>query len=246
MNVPQCSSTPPEKDLALSPDEVHIWISSLDCPEPCLSSYASVLAADERERADRFYFERDRRHFIAARGILRTLLGRYLGERPEGVQLCYGARGKPAVAGPGRSCRARFNVSHSHGFALFAFTLDREIGVDLERIRPLTDISHIVNRYFSSHESTAFHTIPQFGGRDVFFRYWTCKEAFLKAKGDGLAYPLDQVEVELIPGGGARLLSIDGDRREASRWSLREFVPVPGYAGALAVEGHGWRLAWRD
>ncbi|MBI2838248.1 MAG: 4'-phosphopantetheinyl transferase superfamily protein [Acidobacteria bacterium] len=244
MKAPRCMPMPPEKGFSLSPDEVHIWISPLDYPEQRLSDFASTLDGNEHARAHRFYFERDRRRFVAARGILRTLLGRYLGECPDGIQFSYGARGKPTVAGPDRLRNVRFNLSHSNGYALFAFTVDREIGVDLERIRPLPEASGIVSRYFSPHESALFHTIPMNGRLDAFFKYWTCKEAFLKAKGDGLSYPLDQVEVELAPGGGAGLLRIDRDPREASRWSLRDFVPIPGYAGAIAVEGHDWSLVW--
>ena len=136
----------------------------------------------------------------------------------------------------------RFNLSHSQGLALYAVTRGREIGVDLECIRPISDAEQIAERFFSAHENAVFRTIPAHEKPKAFFNCWTRKEAYLKALGDGLARPLDEFDVSLAPGEPAKLLRIEGAPQEASRWSLNRLEPGSGYVAALAVEGYGYQL----
>jgi 4'-phosphopantetheinyl transferase len=234
---------PPPADLALSSDDVHVWRASLDQPAWRLERLAQMLSADERAKAERFYFERDRKRFIVSQGLLRTILSRYLTIEPNQLQFCYGRRGKPALAQMFGGGTLRFNMSHSHGLALYAIARDRKIGVDLERIRPILDAEQIAERFFSAQENAIFCVLPPSQKLKAFFNCWTRKEAYLKATGDGLARPLDQFNVSLAPGESARLLHVEGDPQEAARWSLQALTPAPGYVAALAVEGHGWRLA---
>jgi len=161
---------------------------------------------------------------------------------PWRVLLRYGPKGKPEVAGDSSRRRLRFNVSHSHGLALYAVTYDLEIGVDVERIRLDLDSEKIPERFFSPREAAALRELPAEVRQEAFYTCWTRKEAHLKAIGKGITLRLDQFEVSLTPGEPAALLSIHGDPKGASHWSLKALDLGPGYAGAIAVKGHGWNL----
>ena len=193
-------------DLTLSQDEVHVWRADLDLPAARLQQLVQSLSADEQVRAERFYFEQHRQRFIAGRGILRILLGRYLSVEPQQLRFDYTSSGKPALAKTGDS-RLQFNLSHSQGLALYAVTRDRQIGIDLEQLRPTADVEQIAQRFFSAQEYAAIQSLPPDQKLEAFFRYWTCKEAYLKATGDGLSQ-LERIEVEIIPGEPVKLLRI--------------------------------------
>jgi 4'-phosphopantetheinyl transferase len=230
---------PPPDSPKLGSDEVHVWRVSLDLPSAHLDRLRQTLAADERERADRFVFPKDRNHFVAARGALRAILGRYLGEAPGSLRFTYNVHGKPALdREPGG---LRFNVSHSHGLAVIAVTHGRDVGVDVEHIQPDRADEQIARRFFSPREVAALLALPEDQQPEAFFTCWTRKEAFVKARGEGLSIPLDQFDVSLAPGEPATLLRANGD--QVSRWSLHALDPGPDFAAALAVEGHGWRLS---
>jgi 4'-phosphopantetheinyl transferase len=236
----------PPADLSFSSAEIHVWRVSLAPTGARLRSLRPLLDADERRRADSFCFETDRDHFVIARGVLRVLLGRYLNREPSALRFSYGSHGKPALADkPGREA-LRFNVSHSHGLALVAVTLGREIGVDLEWIRADLDLEGIAKRFFSPGEVAMLRALAPNVQTEAFFACWTRKEAYIKARGEGLSLPLDQFDVSLVPGEPAVRLTIRGAPSEASRWSLRELAPEAGYAAAVAAEGHGGRLACWD
>ena len=204
---------------------------------------AQTLSADERVRAERFYFEHDRKRFIIGRGLLRTILSRYLDIEPLRLQFCYQSHGKPVLADFGAG-KLHFNLSHSQGLVLYAVTGEQGIGIDIEYVRPLPEADQIVKRFFSARESAVFKALPTAQKPQAFFNCWTRKEAYLKAIGDGLACPLDRVEVSLTPGEPPRLLSIAGTPLD--HWTLQELTPACSYVGALAVRGQNWHIAcWR-
>jgi 4'-phosphopantetheinyl transferase len=239
----------PPEGLVLDCDEVHVWRATLDQTPSQIQSFLRNLAADEQARAERFHFERDREHFIVARGVLRAILGGYLNRAPESLSFCYSSHGKPALAGESDGDTIRFSVSHSHGVALYAVTRGREVGIDLERIRSDVAVAEIAGRFFSRREVAMLRTLPTEVQRQAFFHCWTRKEAYIKARGEGLSLPLDQFDVSLAPGEPDAVPGTQPDPSEASRWSLQELTPGPSYVAALAVEGHGWRLAcwqWPD
>ena len=236
----------PPNDLVLSSDDVHAWCASLEQPAECVHRLAQTLSGDEMSRAERFRLERDRRRFIVARGVLRAILGQYLGIGPSRLRFRYGQHGKPSLAAGFDGDALRFNVAHSHELALYAFTRGRAVGVDLERVRPLPDAGEIAARFFSGRENEELEGVPDCRKPETFFTYWTCKEAYINARGDGLARALDQVEVSLTTEGSARLLSVEGAPEEAARWSLRTLNPATGYVAAVAFEGHRCQLGcWR-
>jgi 4'-phosphopantetheinyl transferase len=233
----------PPATIRLGSNEVHVWRASLDEPPPQIDSFLHTLAADERTRAQRFYFQTDRERFITAHGVLRAILGLYLNREPKCLSFCYSSHGKPALAWEYGGDAIRFNMSHSQGVALYAVTRGREIGIDLEFIRCDLEVEQIAERFFSPREIATLRALPVYLRRHAFFLCWTCKEAYIKARGEGLSIPLDQFDVSLIPGEPEALLSTQPDADEALRWSLRGLTLASGYSAALAVEGRGWTLA---
>jgi 4'-phosphopantetheinyl transferase len=235
----------PDGDVTLADGEIHVWRAALDVAPERLGALARTLAPDEEARAQRFHFERDARWYIAGRGILRALLGRYLGVAPGDVRLVYGEHGKPALDGAGaHGSRLRFNATHAQGLALYALAAGAEVGIDVERLRHVDDAERIVERYFAPAEREALRALAMEERDEGFLRCWTRKEAYLKAVGAGLGWPLDQFAVSLDAAEPARLLHVTGDAAEAARWSLWSLDPAPGFVGALAARVRGWRVRY--
>ena len=245
LTSPTFLEVPPQAPLKLDGGTVHVWQARLDQFAGRQGQLLGLLSADEQERAERFHFANDRSHFIAARGLLRTLLGRYLDSPPQQLSFSYSPYGKPALTGEDDGRALRFNVSHSHGVALYAVAREREVGVDVEYVRHDMVGESIAERFFSAREVATLRSLPAEVQPEAFFNCWTRKEAFIKAIGEGLSFPLDQFEVSLDPGEPAALINIRDDPQEASRWSLQSLPVDEGYVAALAVEGHEWRLERR-
>jgi len=235
--------SPPEK-ITLCSNEVHVWRASLEESQPQVECFRHNLAADEQKRADRFYFQRDRRRFITAHGVLRGILGLYLNVAPNYLSFRYSSYGKPALAWESGGDAIRFNMSHSHGVALYAVTRGREIGIDVEFIRRDLEVEQIAERFFSQSEIAMLRALPPSLQRHAFFLCWTRKEAYIKARGEGLSIPLDQFDVSLIPGKAAGLLNTRPNSDEALGWWLQDLTLDSGYAAALAVEGRGQTLSF--
>ncbi len=222
-------------NLTLSPDEVHVWRIDLDVPEAKLQDFTATLSGDELARAQRFYFEQHRQRFIAGRGILRNILARYLGITAGEVQFDYQARGKPVLAAKFADSGLWFNLSHSVSLGLCGVSY-RQIGIDLEYIRPMSDLEALAKRFFLPREYDVVRSLAPHLQQQVFFRYWTCKEAYLKATGEGIAQ-LEEVEVLLSLTEAAKLQTSDD-------WRLQELVPADNYVAAVAVAGLGWGLKY--
>jgi len=223
---------------------VHVWRGSLARSQAERDVLWRFLSADERARAERFHFDVHRHHFIVGRGLLRWLNCRYLSIPPQDIQFTYGEHDKPALV---NEPALQFNVSHSHEGLLIAFVRETAVGVDIEYVkRKMDDMDNIARRFFSPVESAAYLSVAENEKPDTFFNCWTRKEAFIKAVGDGLSFPLSEFEVSLLPGDPARLLKVRGSKHEAARWSMRSFDPFPGYRGALIVESQELDCAFFD
>ncbi len=242
MMVYNCRWKQPPANVHLLANDVHLWCAPLDVPEEKLQSLAQMLAADERTRAERFYFEQDRIWFTVSHGLLRVILGFYSGINPDKLQFSYNSKGKPYLAETVKGKKLYFNMAHSYGLALYAVMFDRQIGVDLERIHGSVEFDLLANSILSEREKPTLLGYPPHEKLEMLFRYWTCKEAYVKARGEGLGLPLEQVDISLEPGVVASLSSVGDDNQEASRWSLRELNPASGYAAALVVEGLDYHL----
>ncbi len=232
----------PSLDLKLANDEIHIWCTSLDQPTSLAERLVCTLSTDERAKAQRFYFEEDRKRFIVRHGILRMILGCYSGVEASELWFFYGRNGKLRLADTFRNGTILFSMSSSEGLALYGFTRNREIGVDVECVRDIPDMDQIAELIFSATEALAYRALPDHLKREAFFSCWTRKEAFLKATGDGLSLPLNKFELAVDPGGPAKRLNIDTDMKSACRWSIYDLKPALGFAAAIAAEGRDWRL----
>ena len=227
----------------LPADEVHVWRATLDQPPEVMARLLQVLSADEHARAGKFHFDADRNRHIIGRGMSRLLLGHCLGTAANGVRFEYNEFGKPSLQ---RSGGLRFNISHSGELVLVALARGRTIGIDVERMRKDMAQAEIAERFFSPRECAALAGLPPDMQCDAFFACWTRKEAYLKARGDGLSLPLDQFDVAFMPGEVPRLIETRHDPAEAHRWTIR--APNPGYGckAALAAEGSDWTMKCWD
>jgi 4'-phosphopantetheinyl transferase len=239
------SSPPGEPTLAM--DEVHLWRASLERCTCACEAFTHTLADDERDRAARYGCKATRNRFVIGRGLLRTVLGRYLRKAPRLVQFRVSSQGKPILSDS--SPQLHFNVSHSHQLVLVAVTWRGELGIDVERVRPFANDLGLAERYFSPRECRLLRLLSPERRTEAFFHAWTRKEACLKALGVGLSYGLDRVEVTISPEDPVRLLRLNGEEKHAAPWSLLALSPAPGYVGALALKAHGSRIVgwhWPD
>lgn len=218
---------------ALLPGDVHVWHASTEATEFDRACALTLLSPDERTRMNRFHFDNDKDNFLFCRGMLRMLLASYLGAHPAELVFAYSDHGKPSLAGS--SVRLNFNLSHSDGHLLIATSLARKIGVDIERVRRDLDVREIAERFFSSTENEAFRSMPVASRYDIFFSCWTRKEAFVKARGEGLSCPLDSFDVSIGPREDKVKLATRPDASEANRWELRSLNGVPGFAAAIVI-----------
>ncbi|SPE61770.1 4'-phosphopantetheinyl transferase [Verrucomicrobia bacterium] len=244
MSSPDITWSYPSQDWARALVGAHVWAARLDLAPVAQANFFASLDSQERQRATRFAFERDRNRFVAGRGLLRAILARYLQMNPAEVELAYGPHGKPALAGLAATSGLRFNLAHSEDLALLVATRAAMVGVDVERIRPLPDMLDLVARFFSKRESARFASLRTEEQPAAFFNLWTRKEAWLKATGEGIVHSLNRVEVSFVPGEPARLVSLPG--QETNAWALHNLAPAPGFAAALAIVANNGRLeCWR-
>ncbi len=225
----------------LQPNQVHIWRAPLDLSAEQVAHFARRLSADETARARRFVFDQDRRRYTVARGILRTLLSAYLGIDAESISFAYGPQGKPFLCPASGHPPLFFNLSHSHELVVFGMTRIGRIGIDVEYRRAMAkmdnvEMDNLVDEVFSPRERAVFHALPPLERQLAFYNGWTRKEAFIKAVGDGLAYPLHRFDVSLAPGQPARLLRLHDQPGAHRRWQMAAFTPSPDYTGAVVVE----------
>ncbi|AFZ00727.1 4'-phosphopantetheinyl transferase [Calothrix sp. PCC 6303] len=222
-------------DVKLLPDDIHVWRIELERSESQIKQFAKILSEDERGRAEKLYFQQHRQRFVVGRGILRTILGRYLDVAPQEVKFDYEAFGKPVLSAEFSDRKIWFNLSHCQSLALCAVSRDRPIGVDLEYARPITDVLVLAQQFFSASESALMRSLPPHQKQQAFFRIWTCKEAYLKATGAGISQ-LQKIEITLTPGESAKLNVPD--------WRLLEISAGRNSIAAVAVPGTAANLRY--
>ena len=228
------ASTDAAKVANLPTGTVHLWKKSFDASAEEMERCYEVLSPEERTRAQRFLVEPPRRAFILTRGTLRLLLAKYLDRAPNNLSFRYTKFGKPLL---NEGNELRFNVSHTEGVALLAFARGTEVGVDVEKIRPVKDLKDLANRFFSVSERQKLNELElEDELHAAFFRCWTRKEAYIKGKGEGLSIPLHQFDVSIERGETQALIATRPEASEADRWLVRDIRFDGSYAAALAIE----------
>ena len=221
----------------LGADELHLWRVRLAQPAEVYRACLDTLTPDESEKAGRFRFDRHRQQFVIARGALRSVLGHYLDRPPGQLRFAYSPFGKPEVEGEeGRDC-LRFNLSHAEGVALIALNRGREVGVDVEAVHEEFPGMEIAERFFSDREVATLRAMPEGARAVAFFLYWTRKEAYIKALGEGLSHPLRQFSVSLADGESRVLAEPEGVAREASTWVVKGVYLGASHAAAVVFRG---------
>jgi 4'-phosphopantetheinyl transferase len=216
-------------------EDIEIVTTRLDAGTESLDVLQTFLSDVERERANRFVFDRDRRRFLVGRARLRQLLGARLGVSPESVPLTCGTNGKPAIAGGFTDVDLHFNLSRCDDIAIYAFSRGADVGVDIEAVCEIHEADEIAERFFSQKEARTFRALESRHKPLAFFNCWTRKEAFVKALGDGLSYPLDHFDVSLTPGHPARILRVGDTPGDQCGWRIKSLSPAPGFVAAVVT-----------
>ena len=230
----------------LAPDQIHVWRVPLNQNPTRIPEFKELLSPDERARAERFRFDKDRNQFIECRAALRLLLSQYLNISPTALTFVKAAHGKPALANGHSESGLRFNLSRRDGLALVAIARDREIGVDVELIQAGLPIFEIANVSFSENELAELQSLPEAQQAAGFYNCWTRKEAYVKARGEGFSFPLKQFDVSLTPGAAAKLLAVRGSNTEVDRWTMQDVSAGDGYVAALIFEGPNAAIIYKD
>ena len=229
----------PPADLSLSRDDVHVWCSSLNFPDISIGQMAQVLSADELKRAERFHFHENRNQFIAAHALLRKLLAKYMNIEAGRISFEYGRNGKPFLSEKCSYEKIRFNLSRSNGYAIFAFANDREIGVDIEYVKEFAYMDKVAEQVFSPKDNAVLRSFAKIEKKEAFFTFWSRKEAYLKAIGEGFSSASDTVDISSYTIDESISVYSKGNSGAISCWTIQDLTPLPGFIAAFAVEGAG-------
>ncbi len=227
--------SPPPAQVELAPGEVHVFAFGLDLPAPSVRELERTLSPDERTRAGKLKLARDRARFVAGRALMRSILADHLGTDPLRVRFVYDANGKPGLSGGDAATGLRFNLSASHGLGLLAVRLDRDVGVDVERVRPFPQAMSVAERVFSREELAALRARPPEDRDAAFFSIWTRKEAVVKCLGSGLSFPTGSFTVAPRPTEGAECVLVETLRGPETLWVHSLPGPSERFVAALAT-----------
>src|SRR5262245_1617325 len=227
----------PFSSLPLRENEVHVWSVQTNDKSSSPDDFKDLLSSVEQDRASKFRFETDRRRYTISHAALRSILSNYVNDSARALQFAEGPYGKPKLAPNHAMERVEFNLSHSHDLALVAVAQGREIGVDIEWVREAFAFDEVAQRFFTAKEVSAIRGLPFHLQREAFYKCWTSKEAFLKAKGTGLSGRLDEVEIVLTD----HAVRVKGT---IPNFSLVQLALNRGYEAALGVEGVEAQLSY--
>ncbi|MFS4481476.1 4'-phosphopantetheinyl transferase family protein [Hyunsoonleella sp. 2307UL5-6] len=222
------------RNYTISDNSIHVWLVTLNTLRNKIQFFKEILSKEELIKASKFRFDKDRQQFIITRGVLRYLSGNYLKINPKDVNLIYSEFGKPYFD---MDTTLKFNVSHAEDLAVIGFVNNYDFGIDVEYTKRTFDILDIVDNYFSKHEIKALKKIAKPLQTEAFYRGWTRKEAFVKAKSKGLSFPLDSFSISIETDENAELYETIWDENEKDLWRIIPFQTTKGYKAAFAVKG---------
>jgi 4'-phosphopantetheinyl transferase len=231
--------------MKLNRDELHVWLASVELASERLDELERTLSADEIARAEKFYFQHDRRRFVGRRGILRAILANYLEMKPSGLRFVYNEFGKPGFEVSQETGSLSFNLSHSGELVLIAVAIDRDVGVDIEFIDNSVPFEEVAKRVLSVNEIAALEALPESLRRAGFFNCWARKEAYVKALGMGLSMPLNSFDVSLVQGETATYVE-SASSSDTSNWKIENLSIDSRYAAAVSAAGGDWNVIQRN
>jgi 4'-phosphopantetheinyl transferase len=237
MNIEKTEWANAVPDGMISSNEIHIWRFYQEETNSQIETLQAILSRDELARSEKFHFEKDRKKFILTRGMLRKLLGSYLGKDPQQVRFNYSSFGKPFLAFDSENDNISFNLSHSGEIALYAITRNQKIGIDVEQIGDHTDVMAIAKKFFSPGEIGEMEKANEKNRTQLFFRYWTRKEAFVKALGKGVSLPMERLDVSLL-NKISPIVKLTVENNETACLYVQDLFPGDGYAAAIATEAN--------
>ncbi len=235
-------SSPQGASADFGESDIHVWRARLDVPRERLGQLERTLAPGERERIAKLRSEAARRRANASRGLVRNILAGYAEKPAAGLHFTYGPAGKPELSGGVGGTSPYFNTAHSGDLLLVVVGRVPTLGIDVERIRPIVRSEGVARRALSEEETTAERGASSGNRNEAFITCCTRQAACVKSVVEGVLSAFGRFEVSRAPGEQAQVLSVDGDPAAAADWSLYHLVPAPGFVGALAVHGTGWRL----
>jgi len=235
LTPPKWQAAPDSYPILLQNNEVHIWYFTFSTVNQT-DGYWHLLTPEEQDHALRFYFQKDRQAYLLSRGILRSILAKYICVTPKAINLNYTSHGKPLLDPKQNSLRLHFNVSHTHQCILYAITKNIEIGIDVEYLKHDVDYQGMAKNFFSAYEYQTLIKAKAEQQSALFYQIWTCKEAFIKAIGLGLSYSLADFDVIWQEDQPAKILNIKGAPLEAAQWNLHAFIPVEHYRAVVAIQ----------
>jgi 4'-phosphopantetheinyl transferase len=223
-----------EAPRELGPGEVHIWYRTTESSGDVeIEQDLALLSPAERSRHSRFMFERDRRDYALAHGLLRRSLSRYADVEPQSWRFCQRADGKPALAGDQGESFLSFNLSHTHGLAACVIAWESEVGVDVESVNRTVD-NGVADAFFSDVENADLRRCAStVDHARRLCQLWTLKEAYIKAIGRGLSHPLNTIVFGL--GNDGSIVFTPPPDVEAASWQFALFSPTDRHQLAIAV-----------
>jgi 4'-phosphopantetheinyl transferase len=227
--------TKPSADLILHQDEVHIWIVDIEKNSTDMKYFRELLSPEESKQADKFIFEKDRFRYTITHGALHILICAYTGVNEKLINYIQGKYRKPGLQVSSWK-KLYFNLSHSGNFILYAFSWDLELGIDIEQIRDMQDSDSIIERFCSEKEKAEYFSIQKENRTQAFFKCWTRKEAYIKARGDGLYFPLNNFTVSIKPDTQPALIEVKDEPLENDRWKLHDLKINDLYSSALVAD----------
>jgi 4'-phosphopantetheinyl transferase len=228
--------------MDISKNEIHVYKAFSETSENKLNYFLDLLDTDEKNKADRFKFAKHRNNFISFRAYLRIILSEYLNTHPAKITFSYADKGKPFIS----DSEIKFNISHSDNFAVYAVTSQIEIGIDTEKIKELPDALSIAKNYFSEMEVKQFSEVNENNYKQAFYNCWTRKEAFIKAIGEGLSFPLADFSVSFMPGEAPEMKWIKDKPEESLLWTIINIDLEKEFISSLAIRSNQIRLIEKE
>lgn len=229
--------------------EIHLWSALLDQPDEIINRFYSVLSEEEKYRINKYKFKFLRDRQTVSIGLIKSLISNYLNIKTEEINFVQNKYGKPSLHPELNEIDLQFNVSHSEHLGMFAFTTGQELGLDVESIQETPNLNEIIDMCFSDFEKEWFYKSEPGLQEELFYKVWTGKEAFIKAIGTGLSFPLKEIEFKINSKKIIEFKSINGDLSYRRKWNIYTFNPLPNFISSLVVETNGLKIrkySWDD